>query len=321
MYMKQVDSRVKILNLLEKGDLGVTEISKKLRLSTQIIHRHINDLLADRFILKKGSAPHTIYCLNPGYKFTRVVDDFSFAQKQLLPEFKKKYKNLKIKFSQDKLDLDFMLKSSAVYSSNIEGVSLDLNSFMNVGKLSRGAQKEAREIEDLVSAYDFAESNKLNESNFLKSHKLSSQHLLSKSKQGKYRSEAVGVFGQEGLVYSGPEYFLVTNEMTKLFEVVESLLNKDLTETETVFWAAWLHLEIALVHPFLDGNGRTARLLEKWFLAEKIGEQTWLLQTEKFYFENRQQYYKSLRKSSNYWEAKFTDFVDYLNMLFGFLTK
>ena len=45
-----------------------------------------------------------------------------------------------------------------------------------------------------------------------------------------------------------------------------------------------------------DGNGRLARLLEKWFLAEKLGEKAWFLQSEKNYYENHNQYYQNIRK-------------------------
>lgn len=34
-------------------------------------------------------------------------------------------------FSENKKDFDYLTKSSAVYSSNIEGNSIDLNSYMN----------------------------------------------------------------------------------------------------------------------------------------------------------------------------------------------
>jgi Fic family protein/predicted transcriptional regulator len=317
--MKQVDTRLRILKLIESKGRGVTEIASRLKLSNQIIHRHIKTLLGDSFIIKKGQPPHTTYSLNPDYRYTRVLDDFEYAREKLLPHFIKKYARLKIcQANIDKHDLDFMLKSSAVYSSNIEGVSIDLNSFVGLkDKLSKGAQKEISEVQDLVDAYNFAKSNKLTHRNFLKTHKLLSGHILSTARCGKYRSEGVGVFGQEGLVYSAVEDFLVPNEMEGLFDVVDKLLKAKMSVTESIFWSAWLHLEIALIHPFLDGNGRAARLLEKWFLAEKNDNSIWFLQTELYYFKNRGKYYKSLRKRANYWELNYIDFRDFVDLLFS----
>jgi len=106
-------------------------------------------------------------------------------------------------FSDKHIDLGYSTQASAVYSSNIEGNSIDLNSFMNY-KLSKDKfmpTKEIEEIEDLITAYEFAQNNKLNESNFLECHKIFSKTLLIKSKRGKYRIEKVGVFGATGLVY------------------------------------------------------------------------------------------------------------------------
>lgn len=45
-----------------------------------------------------------------------------------------------------------------------------------------------------------------------------------------------------------------------------------------------------------DGNGRLARLLEKWFISEKLGEKSWFLQSEKMYYNNHQLYYQNIRK-------------------------
>ncbi|WP_220392957.1 Fic family protein [Chitinophaga lutea] len=33
-----------------------------------------------------------------------------------------------------------------------------------------------------------------------------------------------------------------------------------------------IHLVFVKIHPRADGNGRSARLLEKWFLAVKLGK-------------------------------------------------
>lgn len=89
------------------------------------------------------------------------------------------------------IDLGYRIQASAVFSSNIEGNSIDLNSYMNsqLAKRKLKSVKEINEIDDLVTAYQFAKSNMLNQDNFLKAHKLLSQNLLIQGKQGKYRNE------------------------------------------------------------------------------------------------------------------------------------
>lgn len=42
-------------------------------------------------------------------------------------------------------------------------------------------------------------------------------------------------------------------------------------------------------------NGRTGRLLEKWFLGQKLGVKAWFLQSEKQYYQQHQTYYNNLR--------------------------
>ena len=70
------------------------------------------------------------------------------------------------------------------------------------------------------------------------------------------------------------------------------------------------------IHPFNDGNGRTARLIEKWFLAQKLGFKAWYLQSEKNYYENHQAYYKSIRKLGlEYDELDYSESSTFLSML------
>jgi Fic family protein len=57
-----------------------------------------------------------------------------------------------------------------------------------------------------------------------------------------------------------------------------------------------IHLVFLKIHPFDDGNGRTARLLEKWFLAEKLGSQAWFVQSEKYYYQQHRTYYNHIRR-------------------------
>lgn len=88
-------------------------------------------------------------------------------------------------FSESNRNFDYLTKSSAVYSSNIEGNSIDLNSYMNyeLNKDKFKIGKEIEEIEDLIEAYEFAQINNLNEANLLTCHKIFSKTFLIKSKR------------------------------------------------------------------------------------------------------------------------------------------
>ncbi len=215
-----------------------------------------------------------------------------------------------------KFDLDYLIEASAVYSSNIEGNPMDLNSFMNSKMLkTKQKPKEFVEIMELAGAYAFAGKNKLNELNLLKAHKMLSRSFLIKSKTGKYRNERVGVFDKNGLVYLAIEPENVKKEMKKLFNEIEKLLALKMKIEEIFYWASILHLRFAHIHPFADGNGRTARLLEKWFLAYKLDKKAWIIQSEKYYKENLPKYYKNINLGPNYYDLNYSKCSPFLLML------
>jgi len=82
--------------------------------------------------------------------------------------------------------------------------------------------KDIQEIEDLISAYEFAQNNKLTEKNFLQIHKILSRLLLIESKQGIYRTEKVGIFSTEGLVYLAIEPENVAEAMKNFSKRLEN---------------------------------------------------------------------------------------------------
>ena len=86
----------------------------------------------------------------------------------------------RFRFGAQDIDFDFLTETSSVYSSNIEGNTLDLNSYMN----SRDAvqkSKDIQEIDALIAAYQWAQSHSLDEKEFLHTHALSSPTLLIES--------------------------------------------------------------------------------------------------------------------------------------------
>lgn len=220
-------------------------------------------------------------------------------------------------FSDQKGGFEYLTKASAVYSSNIEGNSIDLNSYMNyeLSKESFKAGKEIEEIENLVKAYEFAQNNELTESNLLFCHKILSETLLIKSKRGKYRIEQVGVFGKSGIAYLAIEPEFVENEMKLFFAEISTLLKSRLTTEEAFYFASLIHLRFAHIHPFRDGNGRAARLLEKWFIAQMLGSQFWKIPSEEFYKNNQTKYYETIGLGVNFYELNYDKCLGFLEML------
>jgi len=220
-------------------------------------------------------------------------------------------------FSDNRGGFEYLTKSSAVYSSNIEGNSIDLNSYMNyeMNKDKFKVGKEIEEIEDLVEAYEFAQANKLNEKNLLNCHKIFSNTLLIRSKRGKYRIEKVGVFGKEGLAYMAVEPEFVEKEMKLFFQDVSELILSDLNEIEVFYFASLIHLRFAHIHPFRDGNGRAARLLEKWFVVEKLGHDFWKMPSEEYYKNNQAKYYETINLGVNFYELNYDKCIEFLEML------
>ena len=220
-------------------------------------------------------------------------------------------------FSKENGDFEYLTKTSAVFSSNIEGNSIDLNSFMNyeLNKEKFKAGKEIDEIENLIEAYNFAQNNRLTETNMLECHKTLAKTLLIESKCGRYREEPIGVFGKSGLTYLAIEPEFVESKMTELCNSIEELIKTKLSKTEVFYFASLIHLVFVHIHPFSDGNGRVARLLEKWFIAEKLGEDFWRIPSEENYKNNQQEYYDSINLGVNYYELDYDNCVDFLSML------
>ena len=236
-----------------------------------------------------------------------------------LEEFKNKVWDLDEKFEKfieksSDLDFKYLTESSSVFSSNIEWNSLDLNSFMNM-KLNSTKSKDLEEIENLIKAYNFAQNNDLNEENFLNTYKILSETLVIKSKRWKYRDDKVWVFGKEGLIYLAIEPEFVKQKMQELFDDIKVLLSRELNIQEIFYYASQIHLRFVHIHPFSDWNWRSARLLEKWFLAEKLWQDLWKIKSEEFYFRNRQDYYNNINLWVNYYEINYDNSINFLLML------
>jgi Fic family protein len=191
----------------------------------------------------------------------------------------------------------FYTSVSSVFSSKIEGEEIELDSYIKHKKFGIEFLPDyTKKIDDLYSAYTFAKTNVLNKKNIEKAHKLLGKHIVSKVWQGKIRAHNMYVSTPDGKIeYVAATTYEVQGEMEKFYADVDILIAAELSIKEVFFYAALIHLVFVKIHPFNDGNGRTGRLLEKWFLAQKLGMKAWFIQSEKNYYEQHQTYYNNLR--------------------------
>lgn len=251
--------------------------------------------------------------------------ELQIISKDLLEDFKKNVPNSLFEIFEKLRDAEISTESfsfytsvSSVFSSKIEGEDIELDSYIKHKKFGIEFLPDyTKKIDDLYNAYTFAKENNLNQENISEVHKLLSKHIVAVHSQGKIRTQNMYVTTPDGKIeYVATLPFEVQNEMEKFYNDIEILLKQNLTIEDAFYYAAMIHLVFVKIHPWNDGNGRSARLLEKWFLAQKLGDKAWFIQSEKNYYLNHQTYYKNIRLLGlEYAELDYLQSLPFLLML------
>ena len=225
-----------------------------------------------------------------------LLDEYKRKQKFTL----NKYLNKLEKFKKSRHSFELFTGESSVYSSQIEGSTVTETDYIRYKEFGTGKGTDRiNEVFDLENAYLFAKKHPLSKSNLFKAHKIATATILKNNPadRGKLRKKNVRVGSLHHTAYFCPAPEAVKTEFEILMEEVEfiSRIKKNkMTTDEAFYYASLLHLVYVKIHPFIDGNGRTARLLEKWFLAQHFGVKAWFIRSEKFYKIRQQQYYRNL---------------------------
>ena len=210
--------------------------------------------------------------------------------------------NSKRPFSKETLkSLRNTINIEWTYNSNgIEGNTLTLRETQIVlegitvgGKTLRehleviNHEKAIEYIEDLVK-----EKNPVTEWNIKNIHQLVLKEIDDKN-AGKYRSENVAIMGA---THTPPAQLIVQELKEKL------ILNyQKWNKYHPIIKAALIHGELVKIHPFIDGNGRTSRLVMNLSLMNS-GYLPVIIKKE-----NRLEYYNALDKAHT--TGDYTDFV------------
>ena len=148
--------------------------------------------------------------------------------------------------------------------------------------------KELREIYEVINhkkAYSYvkkciAEKKPLDENIVKDLHGILTENIIV---GGIYRNEEVRISGAGFTPPFGNEMYMQIKNFYKDLRIKENELN-------TIDLAAWTHAEFVRIHPFVDGNGRTGRLIMNYqlllngYLPVSVAK------------ENRLDYYNALEK-------------------------
>ncbi|MDE1823065.1 MAG: Fic family protein, partial [Candidatus Micrarchaeota archaeon] len=164
---------------------------------------------------------------------------------------------------EDILPKDFLVRFT--YNTNaIEGNRLTLRqtALVLADKIAPEGARSGDVIEALNSedAWNFVKSYK---GPFNKAFLLKVQYLITKNTsyriQGDYRDGEVRIMGSEWMPPSHTEVPILLDKLFRAYSRQKRAMHP-------VEVSALVHCKITQIHPFTDGNGRTARLIMNWIL-------------------------------------------------------
>lgn len=196
----------------------------------------------------------------------------------------------------------FMLMSplsirEAVASSGIENINTTVSEAMKADVIYEeselfGAEKEILNYRNaLLDGYAiFKDKGFLNSNDFIKI-----QGILEPNKKGIRSIPDVAIRNSltKEVIYTPPEGKEIILDKLKNFE--DYLNSKEgFEDIDPLIRAAVMHYQFEAIHPFIDGNGRTGRMLMILYLVMVERLDTPILFLSKYILENRSEYYRLL---------------------------
>lgn len=207
---------------------------------------------------------------------------------------------------------------STYASTSIEGNPLPLT---DVKKIIKNKPENLRNSEQEIINYNAVleelninlqkQSVNFNINLILSMHRKIVNKLLPKYQLGKLRKEPVFVNNPKigKTVYWPPDHGDVPELVDGLLDFV--IKNKGVVDPLII--AGIFHKQFVIIHPFMDGNGRTARICTKVILAD-MGLDTFnLFSFENYYNKNVTNYFNNIGVLGNYYDI--ADSVDFTGWL------
>jgi Fic family protein len=208
---------------------------------------------------------------------------------------------------------------SAHSSTAIEGNKLTLEevSELALGRKIMATRKEKQEVLNylnvLQNIQNYQTDSQITEKLLLKLHKdITKETLDLPSDEGNYRKVQVVV----GNKFTGEVVFTPpkTEKVPQLTKALLEWINQEI-ELSPVLIAGLSHYEFVRIHPFVDGNGRTARALATLILYIRDFDIKRFFTLDDYYDSDRKTYYTALKSvdknnlDTTQWIEYFTDGV------------
>ena len=218
------------------------------------------------------------------------------------------------------LRIDALIRAAHA-STAIEGNPLTLEEVSQLaqGRKVTAARKAKQEVLNYLKVLEniekYQEQGKITEKIILKLHKDVTKETLEKPEhEGRYRELQVYV----GNRITGKVIFMPPppEEVPELMrEFIEWINSNDSYNLDPVIVAGLSHYEFVRIHPFVDGNGRTARALATLILNQRDFDIKKFFALDDYYDSDRTAYYNALKSVDQrtldltQWLEYFTDGV------------
>lgn len=195
----------------------------------------------------------------------------------------------------------------AIHSSlAIENNQLSLFQVEDVinGKPVMGEQKDIQEVKNAYEAYEQMDKVNPYSVDDLKKIHATLTFLIEKD-AGKFRNHGEAVYDGDIQIFMAPPHRLVASLMDNLFNWMNEVKDK----INPLILSSIFHYEFVFIHPFSDGNGRTARFWQTAILSDWEKAFTYL-PIESMIKKNQEEYYTAIQNCNNAGES--TEFIEFM---------
>jgi Fic family protein len=214
----------------------------------------------------------------------------------------------------------------ALASVQIEGNSLTLEQAFELSEElpARELRDSEREFCNYLQAFQAIEplhgerDERLNKGDLLNLHRTLVSGVRGGSRgAGELRREDVRVGdivnGQTIIHHNPPTWNVIEGEVEALFDWLEAGKTKgdgaDDPWIHPVIQAGILQHRLVYIHPFLDGNGRSARMMTTLLLYQRGYDFKYLFELSEYYNQDRDRYYEGLRTADR--SDDYTEWLEY----------